>query len=213
MSNAKIIAGRLFLVVALLASIYSYEFINHSTINVHVLRTPLDEALPFVPLFAIPYLLYLPFVAITLLLFGFTSWQRFTVLAIAFIFASLTADLFYLFFQTFVQRPSVPGNDLGSQLVRFVYGHDQPYNDFPSLHTAGSTLCFVAYYRWRRRFGLSVLPVVLAIIVATVLIRQHYLADVGGGIVLAALSYWLAAQLVGQARAPAPHPDAKNVAA
>lgn len=191
----KKIASRALLVVALVASIYSYELVNHSTSNLHVLRTPLDVALPFVPLFAIPYLLYLPFLLLTLLLFGATNWRRFTVLALAFIFANVAADLFFLFFQTYVQRPSVPGADLGSQLVRFIYAHDQPYNAFPSLHTAGATLCFLAYYHWRPRYGLAVLPLALAIIAATVLIRQHYLADVAGGLLLAALAYWAASRL------------------
>lgn len=189
------IAGRVILVVALVASIASYELFNHPTRDLHVLRTPLDAALPFVPLFAIPYLLYLPFLLLTLLLFGVTTWSRFRVLALAFILASLTADLVYLFFQTSVQRPSVPGNDLGAQLVHFIYAHDQPYNAFPSLHTAGATLCGIAYFRWRRRYGLAVLPLVIAIIAATVLIRQHYLADVAGGLLLAGLAYWIATRL------------------
>lgn len=200
--HARQIASRALLVVALLASLASYELINHVTRDLHVLRTPLDDALPFVPLFAIPYLLYLPFLVITLLHFGVTSWRRFTVLALAFIVASLTADLFYLFVQTYVQRPSVPGDDLGAQLVRFVYAHDQPYNAFPSLHTAGATLCGVAYYRWRPRYGVVVLPLVVAIIAATVLIRQHYLADVAGGLTLAGLSYALADRLARRFTAP-----------
>ena len=192
MRRERDIASRALLVVVLVASIASYELINHATHNLHVLRTPLDDALPFVPLFAIPYLLYLPFLLVTLLLFGATNWQRFTVLALAFIVASLTADLFYLFLQTYVQRPSVPGDDLGAQLVRFVYAHDQPYNAFPSLHTAGAILCALAYFSWRPRYGAVVLPLVIAIIAATVLIRQHYLADVAGGLALAGLSYALA---------------------
>lgn len=191
----KKIASRALLVVVLVASIYSYELVNHSTSALHVLRTPLDAALPFVPLFAIPYLLYLPFLLLTLLLLGVTKWRRFTILALAFIFANFTADLVYLFFQTYVPRHSVPGADLGSQLVRFVYAHDQPYNAFPSLHTAGATLCFLAYYRWKPRYGLVALPLVIAIIAATVLIRQHYLADVAGGLLLAALAYWASSRL------------------
>jgi membrane-associated phospholipid phosphatase len=202
MLTPRRIVGRAALVVALAASLASYELVNHPAGQLHVLRTPLDAALPFVPLFAIPYLLYLPYLALTLLLFGATNWRRFAVLALAFIIASLSADVVYLLFQTYVQRPMVVGDGLGPQLVRFVYAHDQPYNDFPSLHTAGATLCAIAYARWRPAYGLAALPLTLAIIAATVLIRQHYLADVAGGLALAALA-WLAASWLSRRFAPA----------
>lgn len=196
MHTARQIAGRALLVAVLAVSILSYEFFNHASHDLHVLRTPLDAALPLIPLFAIPYLLYLPLLLFTLVLFAATNWQRFKVLALAFVLASLVADLCFLLFQTYVQRPSVTGDDLGARLMRYVYTHDQPYNAFPSLHTAGATLCAIAYFRWRRGYGVAALPLALAIIAATVLIRQHYLADVAGGLALAGLTYWTASRLV-----------------
>jgi membrane-associated phospholipid phosphatase len=188
---ARTIAGRAALVVALAAALYSYEPLNHATAHVHVLRTPLDAALPFVPLMAIPYLLFLPFVLGTLLLFALMDWPRFRTLALAVILAALAADLAFIAFQTYVARPSVAGDDLGARLVRAVYAGDQPYNGFPSLHVAFSTLCLIAYARWRWAYALAALPLVAAIIAATVLIRQHYLADVAGGLALASLAYWM----------------------
>jgi membrane-associated phospholipid phosphatase len=203
------LAKRLFVrsgwVVVLVGSLASYEVFNHSARDMHVLRTPLDALLPLVPVFAIPYLLYLPFLVLTLLLVGVTNWPRFQVLALAFSLASVTADLCFLLFQTYVSRPPVPGHDLGAQLVRFVYAHDQPYNAFPSLHATGATLCFIAYVKCKPRYGLAVLPLVLAIIAATVLIRQHYLADVAAGLVLAGLTYGTASQVVLRWRSPTPH--------
>jgi membrane-associated phospholipid phosphatase len=205
MPLAKHLLVRSGLVVVLVGSLTSYEVLNHSARDMHVLRTPLDALLPLVPVFAIPYLLYLPFLVLTLLMFGVTNWPRFQVLALAFILANFTADLCFLLFQTYVPRPPVPGHDLGAQLVRLVYAHDQPYNAFPSLHATGATLCFIAYVKWKPRYGLAVLPLVLAIIAATVLIRQHYLADVAAGLVLAGLTYGTASQVVLRWRSPTPH--------
>ena len=191
MGGVKTIVGRALLVIGLGASVVSYEPINHATAELHSLNTPLDVALPLVPAFAIPYVLYPPFLLLTLLLFGVTNWRRFQALVLAVILASRTAGVFYLAFQTVVQRPSVPGSDLGAQLVHWVYAHDEPYNAFPSLHTTGAALCCIAYFRWRLRYGLASLPLVTAIIAATVLIRQHYLADVAGGLALARLAFWI----------------------
>jgi membrane-associated phospholipid phosphatase len=190
-ARARTIAGRAALVVALAVALYSYEPLNHATASVHVLRSPLDAVLPFVPLMAIPYLLFLPFVLGTLLLFALADWSRFRTLALAVILAALAADLAFIAFQTYVARPPVVGDDLGARLVRAVYAGDQPYNGFPSLHVAFSTLCLIAYARWRRAYALAALPLVAAIIAATVLIRQHYLADVAGGLALASLAYWM----------------------
>src|SRR5690349_8794781 len=144
---------------------------------------------------AIPYLLFLPFVLGTLLLFALVDWTRFRTLALAVILAALAADLAFIAFQTYVARPYVVGNDLGARLVRAVYTGDQPYNGFPSLHVAFSALCLIAYAGWRQAYALAVLPLVAAIIAATVLIRQHYLADVAGGLALAGLAYWVSARL------------------
>lgn len=190
------IIERVLWIIVLLAAIYSYEPINHATGNLHVLRSPLDLLLPFVPIFAVPYLAYIPFLALTILVLAVLDWEQFKVFALALIIASLAADVVYIFFQTFVIRPVVVGNDLGSILVRYVYAHDQPYNDFPSLHTAGSVLCGIAYFRWKRPLGWAVLPLVLAIVAATVLIRQHYLADVAAGLIFAFTSYIIASMIL-----------------
>lgn len=201
---ARTIAGRAALVVALAAAITSYEPLNHATASVHVLRTSLDAALPFVSLMAIPYLLFLPFVLGTLLLFALKDWARFRTLALAMIFAALAADLAFITFQTYVARPPVAGDDLGARLVRAIYAGDQPYNGFPSLHVTFSTLCLVAYARWRWRYALAALPLVAAIIAATVLIRQHYLADVAGGLALAALVSWVAVRITARRKSLTP---------
>lgn len=195
MSSLRMIVGRGFLIALLVAGSVSYEVLNRPAGQLHSLATPFDTLLPFVPLFAIPYLLFLPFLLFTFLLLGFTNWARFRTLAIATILTFIAADLCFLYFQTVVTRPTVVGDDLGSQLVRFIYAHDQPYNDFPSLHTAGAMLCAIAYYRWRRVYGFLSLPLVLAIIASTVLIRQHVVADVVGGLVLAFVAYGIARRL------------------
>lgn len=192
------IGVRVLWVVVLLGAIYSYEPLNHASGNLHFLRTPLDQLLPVVPIFAVPYLSYLPFLAVTIVLFATRNWQQFKVFALALIIASLAADVVYIVFQTYVVRPEITGTDIGSSLVRYVYANDQPYNDFPSLHTAGSVLCGIAYFAWKRAYGWTVLPLVVAIVASTVLIRQHYLADVVGGLVLAFTAYFIAWKLLGR---------------
>ncbi|MFI5271966.1 MAG: phosphatase PAP2 family protein [Ktedonobacterales bacterium] len=180
------------LVVALGAALASYELLNRPTAQVHLLQTPLDFALPVVPLLAFPYVAYLPLALAVLVALALSSWPRFRTLALAFIILCVAADLCYVFFQTRVARPVVPGDDLASQLVRLVYAHDQPFNDLPSQHAGGALMLAVATLRWRRRVGLVVLPLAVAIIASTVLIRQHSLIGAGAGLMLGAACYALA---------------------
>jgi membrane-associated phospholipid phosphatase len=69
-----------------------------------------------------------------------------------------------------------------------VYSLDRPFNDFPSLHTSLSAIVAVMWLRIHPRTGVAVAFWCGLIIASTVLIHQHYLADVAGGLAVA----WLA---------------------
>jgi membrane-associated phospholipid phosphatase len=87
--------------------------------------------------------------------------------------------------------------------LRDVYAGDRPYNDFPSLHTSLSTIIAVHWWRWNRRIGVPVAVWTLLIVASTVLVHQHYLADVGGGLVLAALTSTVGLRLFARDRGTA----------
>jgi membrane-associated phospholipid phosphatase len=63
-----------------------------------------------------------------------------------------------------------------------------PRDAFPSLHVGLSGI--VLFYAWRlgRKWGLALTPLVLGNWAATILLRYHYLVDVGAGLVVTALA-------------------------
>ena len=65
--------------------------------------------------------------------------------------AFLVSYFFYFFFQTEVIRPVLIGTDLFTRMIQNVYAGDNPYNDFPSLHTSVSTLLAIHWFRFDRR--------------------------------------------------------------
>lgn len=176
----------LVLVVAVVATNLLYEPLNHGP-NRIFLRTPLDTALPVVPLFAIPYVSLIPFIGVSLLAWLLVRERVFRSAALSMIVAWLISYAFYFFLQSYVDRPVVAGSDPLSALVRTVYAGDQPYNDFPSLHVSLSTIMAIHWWHVDRRIGIPVAVWTALIVASTVLIRQHYLADVAGGLVLAAV--------------------------
>jgi membrane-associated phospholipid phosphatase len=80
-------------------------------------------------------------------------------------------------------------------MIRDVYAGDNPYNDFPSLHTSLSTLVAFHWFRVDRRLGIAVAIWTALIVASTVLIKQHNVADVAGGLLLAYGAYWLSSRL------------------
>ena len=106
-----------------------------------------------------------------------------------------------------LRHPALPaGRDWLSATVRYVYSLDRPYNDFPSLRTSLSAIVALLWLRIHRRTGVAVAVWCGLILASTVLIHQHYLAEIAGGLAVA----WLAVAASGRIIAAIHHdrPDA-----
>jgi membrane-associated phospholipid phosphatase len=84
--------------------------------------------------------------------------------------------------------PFEPGNDFGSWLLTGVYRFDPTTNCFPSAHCAIAVYSAIAFRHASRRLFAWGIFSAIAICVSTVMTKQHYVADVAGGAVLAALA-------------------------
>ncbi len=54
-----------------------FYFENHVTTKYHVMQTALDERIPFIEYFIVPYLMWFAFIAVVFLYFFFTDVQDF----------------------------------------------------------------------------------------------------------------------------------------
>jgi membrane-associated phospholipid phosphatase len=97
----------------------------------------------------------------------------------------LVSYLFFAFLQTYVDRPVLTGGDVFTKMVRDVYAGDHPFNDFPSLHVSTSTIIAIHWWRFSRKFTWPLIIWAALIAMSTVMVRQHYVADIAGGLVLA----------------------------
>jgi membrane-associated phospholipid phosphatase len=164
-----------------------YPVLNHGP-NRIFLRTPLDGAIPLVPVMVIPYLSLIPLIGVAAIVFAIADVRRVQALALAVTVALLVSYLVYALAQSYVIRPYPGGGGWLTTTVRHVYALDRPYNDFPSLHTSLSAIVAVLWRRINQRTGAVVAVWCGLIVASTVLIHQHYLADVAGGLIVA----WLA---------------------
>jgi uncharacterized membrane protein YhdT len=179
------------LAFAVLVSTLLYFPLNHRSPNIHVLTASLNNHLPVIPIFAIPYLVFLPVFWFTVV-YAFVKGQDFATFALSITVVYLVSDLVYAFYPTYMPRPHHVVGFL-SGLVRFVYAHDSPYNDFPSEHASSAVL--LALYLWPRGRLLRSAGLILAALVipATMLIKQHSVAGAAGGVVLAIATWFVVA--------------------
>lgn len=210
--DRRLLAKRAALLVAVFAAFAAYHGLNVHREPLHILALPVDAMIPMWTWLSVPYLLYIPFLFFTAAhgIMATREWKR---VGASLIIVQLVASVIYYFYQTHVPRPAVLGTDVFSDLVRFIYSSDQPYNTFPSLHVAHSTVC--AWW-WRRLYPKWFAPALVLtalIYVATVSLKQHYVVDVPAGALLAAGGVWLAYRLFPEHEKAAPAKGGANVSA
>ena len=174
--------------VGLAAAVYLaneiYDLLNHGPAVLH-LQTALDRALPLVPIFVVPYVSLNPFVYASLILFLLFRTRIFQSAALSMLGAWFVSYLFYFFLQSEVIRPVITAPGLFNDMLRQVYAGDHPFNDFPSLHTSISTILAIHWTRLDRRIGLAVSVWVALIVASTIFVKQHYVADLLFGLLIA----------------------------
>lgn len=177
-----------------------------------VLKSWLDAKLPFVPILALPYLSFLVIVPIVvpLLTLAVSSFRRFLTVGIALIVSQLFLDVAYILFQTNVIRDVQAPDGFMGELVKLVWGNDQPFNGYPSGHTTWTTIGIIALFRLRKvipKTAWILMPWLVLVYPATVMLRQHYLMDVYAGIFVGFASYWAVMFLVERPRLVPRNPD------
>jgi membrane-associated phospholipid phosphatase len=161
-----------------------YAILNHGP-RVVLLKSPLDDLIPLVPAFVIPYVSLEPFIYATLVLFLLFRSRLFQSATLAMIVTWFISYAFYFFLQSEMLRPVLTGADTLTQMIREVYAGDNAFNCFPSLHTSLSTILAIHWWRVNKKIGVPVAIWVALIVASTVFVKQHYVADIVGGLLLA----------------------------
>ena len=173
---------------------FGCELLQHDHKDV---RRPVDDRIPFLPGFAFAYLLWFPLIALFPLFLYYVSEKDYAVYQLSILVSIVSSTVIYVLFPTSMER-HVPEEGHLRWLIRLIYKCDfKGSNCSPSLHCAqcylilaSACLCgtFIA--------GALVLILIItaAIVVSTVMIKQHALIDVITAVPLAAISYaagWL----------------------
>lgn len=179
--------------LALMALVPLYVFIP-GTLPGRPLFVPelaVDRSLPVVPAWSIVYgTAYAFLIVLPVLVVRELGHVRRTY--VAYLLVWIPAYAFFLWLPTEAPRPAeVAGTGFAAWGLRFLYSADPPHNCFPSLHVAHSLVSASSCYRVHRTLGAGAAACAGLVAVSTLLSKQHYVLDVVGGVLLAALAYVL----------------------
>lgn len=102
---------------------------------------------------------------------------------------------FFLMIPTTNVRPEIVGGTIWDSLMKLLYQIDAADNLFPSIHCLVSWLCWIGV---RNRKDISMiyryfsLAAAIVVCISTLTTRQHVIADVAGGVLLAEICYYAA---------------------
>lgn len=166
------------------------------TTRFHVVHMAIDDYIPFIEYFIIPYMLWFLYVAVAIVYFFFTNVSDYYKLC-CFLFVGMTVFLIVsaVYPNGHYLRPSVFKNDtIFTDLVQWLYATDTSTNLFPSIHVYNSLAVHFSVmkseklrkYKWVQ-IGSGVL--MTSIILATMFLKQHSVFDVITAFLLATVMY------------------------
>ena len=154
-------------------------------------KIKLDDVIPLIPIFIIPYLGYFIFIISTIILLWSTKYIN--NFFITYIISYIIAGLFWYFLPNGVKRPKIYKKDIFSKLTALIYKYDDDTNGFPSAHIMASLICSYFLMIAFPEYLILIWSINFLICISTVFVKQHYILDILGGIIF----FWISLLLGG----------------
>jgi len=169
-------------IIALNLGVYRLvQMMNPVGINLEI---GLDTYIPFIPEFAVIYLLHIPMI-IFVFAFYWNDYKTYRSMSLMLMTVILISIMIYSAFQTEVVRPIISSTDFFTRLTNIIYKYDMPNNAFPSLHVSLTSTISTFVYGKNTKVGIVLIIITFLIILSTMFIKQHVFLDVIGGLMLA----------------------------
>lgn len=159
-----------------------FVLVERTVVPVYSFVTPADLAIPFLPLTWAVYVLFFPFV---MAMSAYAQQSAFETFRSAVVMAFMASIVCFQLFPEAVPRPdpSAIDNVFLRQRITRLWEMDLASNGLPSLHVSVTVLA--SRMAWLTRYRLLAGAIGLLICLSTLTLKQHTLADVAGGVLLA----------------------------
>lgn len=170
---------------------------KHITTDYHLIHTAIDDKIPFIEYFIVPYTLWFLFIAVTVGYFFFFGEKSEFYRLIILLFSGMTIFLIVstIYPNGLQLRPETFTRDnIFVDMVRQLYAVDTSTNVLPSIHVYNSLGAYIAIshcsklkqYKWVQIFTLLL---TISIILSTMFLKQHSVIDVVAALFMAGIMY------------------------
>ena len=170
-----------------LPAFFLLERISVPKVTIHC---PLDNMIPFVPVFVFPYFAWHILLPSILIFFMIKDREAFLRLCFTMFTGMAISLMIYALFPNGLNiRIPVEGNSLPEKICLFLYAIDTPTNVCPSIHVSSTLAISLAVQVADSLKGHTIAKILLhilsfLIIIATLFIKQHSVYDIIAGIAL-----------------------------
>ena len=174
---------------------------EQSDVRIHIIHSLADDKIPFCPYFIIPYVMWYFFLIGTVIYFAVSCPSKkeyYQYLATLGVGMTLFLLISYVYPNGQHLRPdlSAAGDGVFISAIRFLYKIDTPTNIFPSMHVFNATASCIALFqnercRKNKVFTVSQIVLTVSIVLSTMFLKQHSVADVMTALILNILCYQL----------------------
>lgn len=159
----------------------------------HDLTNRIDADIPFISAFVVFYCFWYIFYLVNYILIAKEGKHKFFQFFMADFIAKTISLFIFIFYPTTMNlRPAFTGYSIFGFMVQLIYNLDPPTNLLPSIHCLVSWFCFIgisASKKIPRWYKVISFITAMLIILSTLLVKQHVLADAITGVILAEVSY------------------------
>ena len=159
----------------------------------HLVHSALDDAIPFLEGFFIPYCFWFALIVITLVWFLLYDVESFKRVQVFIMITQAVAMIVYIVWPSVQDlRPTVfPRDNFLTHLAAFIYSVDTPTGVCPSLHVAyslGMASCWCKCKKASPWWKAFVVVATVVISIATAFVKQHSVIDIAAAIPLGVLA-------------------------
>lgn len=181
----------------------AFEFVEHRIPEhgFNIIHAGLDDKIPFVEAFIVPYLLWFPYVACNIILLALTDRKAYTKMSwVLMIGMTLFIVVSVVYPNELRLRPAgFDHDDIFTRLILNLYRTDTPTNVAPSIHIYNSLAIAAGVLEWSSHrkslragiYAAASCIIALAIVLSTMFIKQHSVIDVLAAAVLFAVTYYV----------------------
>lgn len=185
------------LLLLFIPSTLIFYFLQYYTEPKYIMHSKLDDYIPFIRYFVVPYVMWYFYLAWAFIFLGFHSKDEFVLFVKFIIMGALVSYVIYFIFPNGQDlRAPIEGSDIFATIINSIRNSDPPTNVCPSLHvynSIGINIAVVMSSAFKNKKGVKIFAAIMTVAIScsTVFIKQHSILDVFAAIIMASALYML----------------------